>query len=143
MLKNNEEMNKYIEISNETKYNDKREIKEINGNKIPLIAIINWIKSLINSKIEFNFSPNKILQFIKNNGKDKFLNIIMNILRKEIKELLNDLNQNKLKGILNHLKLEKFLITILYAKNKCGFSFDINTNGLTSAIDKLILSNKS
>ena len=107
-----------------------------------LIYIINCINGLINSKIELNFTPNKILQFIKRNSQDKYLKGDMKILRKEIEELLKDLNQNKLKGILNHLKLEKFLITILFAKNKSGFSLEINANGLTSVVDKLILSNE-
>ena len=107
-----------------------------------LMFIIHCINALINSKIELNFTPSKILQFIKENGQDKYLNGDMKILRKEIEELLKDLNQNKLKGILNHLKLEKFLITILFAKNKSGFSLEINTNGLTSVVDKLILSNE-
>lgn len=40
------------------------EKKYMNDNDMPLlIAIINWIKAVINSKIEFNFSPNKILDF--------------------------------------------------------------------------------
>ena len=110
---------------------------------IMLIALINWIKAIINTKVEFNFSPNKILQFIKKNGQDKYLKGDMKILRKEIEEFLKDLNQNKLKGILNHLKLEQFLITMLFAKNKSGFSLEINTCGLTSIVEKLILSNQS
>ena len=67
----------------------------------------------------------------------------MKILRKEIEELLKDLNQNKMKGILNHLKLEKFIVNILFAKYKSGFSLEINTCGLTNVVEKLILSNQS
>ena len=122
----------------------KNEMNEINENEIaPYIFIINCINSFTNSKIEFNFSLNKILQYIKKNGQDKYLDGDMKILRKEVEEFLNNLNNNIIKGILNHLKLEKFLITILFAENKSGFSLEINTNGLTSIVDKLILSKKA
>ena len=125
-------MNKKIEMD---------EMSEMDQNDFGfLILIINSINALINSKIELNFTPNKILQFIKGNGENKYLNGDMKILRKEIEEWLKDLNQNKLKGILNHLKLEKFVINILFAKYKSGFSLEINTYGLTSVVDKLILS---
>jgi hypothetical protein len=118
--------------------------KEFDENEIGiLLVIINCINGLINSKIELNFTPNKILQFIQRNGQDKYSKGDMKILRKEIENLLKDLNQKKLKGILNHLKLEKFLITIFFAHNKSGFSLEINTNGLTSVVDKLVLSNES
>ena len=44
---------------------------EMDENEIGfLIVIINCINALINSKIEINFTPNKILQFIKKNGQD-------------------------------------------------------------------------
>ena len=126
------------------KMREKDEMPEEDGNYLViLLFIINCINGLINSKIELNFTPNKILQFIKKNGQDKYLKGDMKILRKEIEEFLKDLNQNKLKGILNHLKLEQFLITMLFAKNKSGFSLEINANGLTNVVDKLILSNKS
>ena len=125
----------------EKKY--KKEIDEMFEKKIiMLIALINWIKAIINTKVEFNFSPNKILQFIKRNGQDKYLNGDMKILRKEIEEFLKDLNQNELKGILNHLKLEKFIVNFLFPKYKSGFSLEINTCGLTSIVEKLILSNQ-
>jgi len=124
--------------------NEIREKNEEDENEIGLfIVIINWISSLINSKIELNFTPNKILKFVKKNGKDKYLNGDMKILRKEIEKLLKDLNQNKMKGILNHLKLEKFIVNILFAKYKSGFSLEINTCGLTNVVEKLILSNQS
>ena len=117
---------------------------KINGKeKDFLIVIVHGIISLINSKIEINFTPNKILQIIKKNSQDNYLNGDMKILRKEIEELLKDLNQNKLKGILNHLKLEKFIVNILFSKYKSGFSLEINTSGLTSVVDKLVLSNGS
>ena len=123
------------------KMREKDEMPEEDGNYLViLLFIINCINGLINSKIELNFTPNKILQFIKGNGENKYLNGDMKILRKEIEEWLKDLNQNKLKGILNHLKLEKFVINILFAKYKSGFSLEINTYGLTSVVDKLILS---
>ena len=126
------------------KMREKDEMPEEDGNYLViLLFIINCINGLINSKIELNFTPNKILQFIKKNGQDKYLKGDMKILRKEIEEFLKDLNQNKLKGILNHLKLEQFLITMLFAKNKSGFSLEINANGLTNVVDKLILSNES
>ena len=126
------------------KMREKDEMPEEDGNYLViLLFIINCINGLINSKIELNFTPNKIVQFIKKNGQDKYLKGDMKILRKEIEEFLKDLNQNKLKGILNHLKLEQFLITMLFAKNKSGFSLEINANGLTNVVDKLILSNKS
>ena len=67
----------------------------------------------------------------------------MKFLRKEIEEFLKDLNKNKLKGILNHLKLEKFIVNILFSKYKSGFSLEINTSGLTTVVDNLVLSNES
>ena len=119
------------------------QMEEMNENEISLlIPIINLLKAVINSKIELNFIPNKILQFIKKNGQEKYLNGDMKILRKESEELLNDLNKNKLKGILNYLKLEKFLVTILFAKYKSGFTFEINTCGLTDVVNKIISSNE-
>ena len=119
-------------------------LNEMDKNEICfLIVIIMCINALINSKIEINFIPNKILQFIKKNGQDEYLNGDMKFLRKEIEEFLKDLNQNKLKGILNHLKLEKFIVNILFSKYKSGFSLEINTSGLTSVVDKLVLSNGS
>lgn len=106
------------------------------------IAIVNFITGLKKSKFELNYSPEIILQIIKSNSNEGYLAGDMKVLREEIKVGLNYLNKNIFKDILSYLKLEKFLINILFVNSKSGFSLEVNSKGLTSVVDELIFQNK-
>ena len=62
----------------------------------------------------------------------------MKLLKEEIKIYLNYINKSLFKDVLKYLKLEKFAISLLFSKDKSGLYLDINSNGLTNAINELI-----
>ena len=111
--------------------NDKEEENDavIFNNFFSILKIINF---------EISFSPETLLMKIKEMGNEVYNDGDIKFLKEEIKTYLNYINKSLFKDVLKYLKLEKFEISFLFSKYKSGLYLDINSNGLTNAVNELI-----
>ena len=98
----------------------------------------NFISILKKINFEISFSPETLLMKLKEMGNEVYNVGDMKLLKEEIKIYLNYINKSLFKDVLKYLKLEKFAISLLFSKDKSGLYLDINSNGLTNAINELI-----
>ena len=115
------------------------------------LMYINFIKSIIAlltlldipEKINIDFSHENLFKFIKCFVKEEeelngiFINIKENILRNFIKRF----KKEKIKEYLDYINLDKIYVSILFAKEKSGFIFDIKAENLNDAINSLLEEN--
>ena len=80
------------------------------------------------------------MEYIISKGEEEYLSGDIMVFKEELKTILKDINKKE-KNILKYLKIEKFSMNILFTKYKSGFTFDINSFGLTNVVEELIFKN--
>ena len=112
--------------------------EKISGNI--LVGLLNLIIATNKSKFELKLSPQYLLEYIISKGEEEYLSGDIMVFKEELKTILKDINKKE-KNILKYLKIEKFSMNILFTKYKSGFTFDINSFGLTNVVEELIFKN--
>ena len=112
--------------------------EKISGNI--LVGLLNLIIAINKSKFELKLSPQYLLEYIISKGEEEYLSGDIMVFKEELKTILKDINKKE-KNILKYLKIEKFSMNILFTKYKSGFTFDINSFGLTNVVEELIFKN--
>ena len=108
---------------------------------IELMRYINIFYIFKKTRVEINFSPKLLIEDIKKQGKDIYLDGDMKVFKEEINSFLIDIEKKLFENIYDYLKLEKFFIIILFPKYRFGYSLDINTSGLTNVVNNFKVNN--